>query len=52
MTKPAPVCPTCGQPMKPRGIPDAPAKPKPVAPVKEYAIERKFGVKRMNGGFA
>jgi len=41
-------CPKCGQPVQPR-IPDAPAPPK--APVKEYTLERKFGVKRRNGSF-
>lgn len=45
----APVCPTCKRPI-PARIPDAKVKARPV-PVKEYALERKFGVRRVNGGF-
>lgn len=42
-------CPHCGQTWP--AIPDAHAATCTSAPVKQYALERIFNVKRMNGGF-
>jgi hypothetical protein len=46
-------CPTCGNPRRPQRIPDAKdTRPVPKTPVKEYALERMFKIRRWNGGFA
>ena len=42
-------CPHCGQTLP--AIPDQHAAVCAPTPVKQYAIERTYGVKRMNGGF-
>jgi len=46
-------CPKCGYPLGKQPIPDAPKEKKTAAPtpVKAYVLERKFGVRRVNGGF-
>lgn len=43
-------CPKCGYPLGKQPIPDAPVKT-PKAPIKEYALELKYAVKRRCGGF-
>lgn len=42
-------CPQCGQPLP--AIPDSHVKVCAPTPIKQYALEHTFGVKRMNGGF-
>lgn len=46
-------CPKCGYPLGKQPIPAAPKEQKAAAPmpVKVYALERKFAVRRVNGGF-
>lgn len=42
-------CPHCGQTLP--AIPDSHMKVCAPAPIKQYALERMYGIKRMNGGF-
>lgn len=42
-------CPRCGQTLP--AIPNVPAATCATTPVKQYVLERRFGVKRMNSGF-
>ena len=42
-------CAHCGQTLP--AIPNVQAATCAAAPVKQYALERRFSVKRMNGGF-
>lgn len=42
-------CPHCGQTLP--ALPDAHAAVCAPTPIKQYALERTYGIKRMNGGF-